>query len=649
MTKSWQNTVEFAKKLAADGLHDDGLSHLMSNLDNPPKDSQLASIFWYGSTFAKFNETAVLAKIYANRSQTESHPNKLTNAWALELLRKANQSEDLLNLVDNLSLTEMDHSLFHLHLANSMNDEEVLIKNADNQNLLSAFKKSVEQANIENKEEESAFICQCCEVFGRAPKTYKALIERQRTLFALIDKDLSNGRNATLTRLLFGQNLSSRRFVEALNQSSPKELNIIFKQNMQYFDKYIDLLNSPRDEFIDLAPKLILFLEKMRMIKENKNLDNLIEDWLERLPNSYSKNPENFPLEVLDQLVVLNRKNAPHIFDWYLSLRKDREEFENLALPTLPDKIVNSATLLRQRKPRIAVCISGQLRGYKEAFKTLKNRLFPDIETIFFIDTWQKIGRKKVHPIHAYRTFTGNFKNSFEIVGNQLGIETMMASYPSIMKLDDTSIATPEEISDHYGCAIENVRIESETSAKFDKFTNAQKMYYKILGAHDLFDKSGIEVDAVLRIRPDKNILKVHANFDWFNLIDKSQKNDTIFVDLPISLHPVMGLVVGDQVGFATKSLMEIYASALTFTSKASHLDWFDWPSFARPHLNISHALWINRVRALTLPIEWGKNFDPARLDAKDTFKLLKKDLNGRKLTHHDEILLCAAKADLSN
>ena len=149
-------------------------------------------------------------------------------------------------------------------------------------------------------------------------------------------------------------------------------------------------------------------------------------------------------------------------------------------------------------------------------------------------------------------------------------------------------------------------------------------------------------------MRPDKSLDGVTPAFDWHQLIDASHNDRVFYADFPARTHPTSGFVIGDQAGIATMELMHIYARAEETTVEAGHLGWTDWPATPRAHANLSHALWINGVRIDTMPVRWGKMFDPEALTPAAVLALLEQDLADRAPDASDDRLLAAAKDDLN-
>jgi hypothetical protein len=151
------------------------------------------------------------------------------------------------------------------------------------------------------------------------------------------------------------------------------------------------------------------------------------------------------------------------------------------------------------RKLKIGVMISGQMRGYSAAFETWKI-LFSNHDVDYFVSTWKLNGSsgKPDHLVNqTQRFYFGKYSKEIEEIldsGNGVNYEYIN----NIIK--PPKIITEDEIKKIYGNNT-RIKIEDEFGLKFLE-TNAQKMYYKIESAFSLIE-SPYEYDLLVRIRPD--------------------------------------------------------------------------------------------------------------------------------------------------
>lgn len=278
----WKSAVENSEKLALDGNSNEGLNILLATAGNPPTNSQLSFIFKYCAKYTLSAKVIELVKIYANKPSDTPRSGLLCNAWAIELLRKNHNFSELLTLVNRLSIHEMDHRLFYIHLSNAMHDENLFNSiAADDQNLLRAFKISIEQKSANKTETYSEFVRQSCIISKFQPEVYKRLIKKHHTLMNSIDANLAKGKNVFLLRFLLGQDVDACSFIAELNNSSPGDLNSIFSLNNNRFIHYVTLWAESKDITVELTPSLVLFFEKIKMKNINHQiLEHVIESWI---------------------------------------------------------------------------------------------------------------------------------------------------------------------------------------------------------------------------------------------------------------------------------------------------------------------------------------------------------------------------------
>ncbi|WP_425102285.1 hypothetical protein [Tropicibacter sp. S64] len=648
----WQEVQAEAKKMANAGQHAEGLAHLMSIVGEEPTDIQRAAIFQYASTFGQVETALPMAEAYAEERHARRLQHRFCNAWALDVLRKAGRYDTVLDLVCSFDADQMAVPIFYHLLAVALHDETLLRRVQDDPRLETLFVISVEQASIDAARFPSEFILRNATQFVAAPQAYTTFLMVHRRLLDAVSDRLGTAKNVLLVRLLLNRVEGVRReaLADALAVAHAREITAVWTIRRDRMPELMRLFYI--DGSFDytarvLPPQVILSFEKLGLGFPDTALTLITESWVDRIPERYADCPEEMPTGVLDQLAILHRKRAPQVYDWYIAHRGNADALTGLTIFN-PERSFPAPRLALERKPRVGVCISGQLRGYQLAFPKMQKNLLAGTEPVIFVDTWKKIGRKTPTPAQAWRMFGGEFLVAYQAVANNMGYPAMQARYPALTTLDDASNVTAEELAAVYGCPIEHVRVEDDETGVFTGYSNPQKMYHKILGCQTMLEDSGIEVDAALRIRPDKAVNGVTRDFNWHRIIANSAQDKVFYADFPYRTHPSSGLVIGDQAGIATMELMHIYARAIHTTVEAGTLDWADWPAQPRAHANLSHALWLNGVKMDTMPVQWGNNLDPDRLTSAATLALVEQDVASRTPDANDERLLAAARADLA-
>lgn len=647
----WNDVVKAAWAEAQAGRQTEAIESLIARVGPSPADPELSVILHMSAVHGQHARTLPMAEAYLTR-QSPVRGNRHCNVWALEVLRKAGQFEDFVVHTLAAAPEQISIPLFYVMLAGALHDETFLRDFEDDPRLETLFAMMVRQDHASGHQVRSEFIFKNAFTFTSAPQLYSTVFPVHRRLMLAVDAGLPDSKNVFLARLQLGlsEGIDGTALVRALDDVTPQELCAIWtirKERMAELMRPFYIEGSFNTAARDLAPHVVLTFEKMFSGLPDTALRLIVRDWVDHIPDRYGDTaPDDLPRDVLDQLVLIHRGRRPDIHDWYMARRPDPEALNALTLFN-PARSFPAPALSLTRKPRVGVCISGQLRGYTQAHPTVMQHLLADVEPVIFVDTWRKIGRKTPTPAQAWRMFSGSFLKAYQSTADAMGFQAMRARYPALTALDDASTVTVETLADFYGCPETHVRVEDDETGVFTGYSNPRKMYHKIRGAQDMLEASGIEVDAVLRMRPDKSLDGVTPAFDWHQLIDASHNDRVFFADFPARTHPTSGFVIGDQAGIATMELMHIYARAEETTVEAGHLGWTDWPAVPRAHANLSHALWINGVRIDTMPVRWGKMFDPDALTAQAVLGLLERDLADRTADANDARLLAAAKDDL--
>lgn len=158
--------------------------------------------------------------------------------------------------------------------------------------------------------------------------------------------------------------------------------------------------------------------------------------------------------------------------------------------------IINSSS---SKRLKIAVMISGQMRGYCAAFKTW-NKILSNHDVDFFISTWKLNGAsgKPDHLVNqTHRFYFGEYEEPLKnILENNEKINIELVS----KLIQPSKVINEDEIRRVYGERVK-IKIEDESDLIFLE-TNAQKMYYKIGSAYSMIEDPSA-YDLLVRIRPD--------------------------------------------------------------------------------------------------------------------------------------------------
>lgn len=111
---------------------------------------------------------------------------------------------------------------------------------------------------------------------------------------------------------------------------------------------------------------------------------------------------------------------------------------------------------------RIAVCISGQLRGYKQAFPTWHFLGLVDHHVCYVVHTLKDVGGGLPIPPKDARVLSGSFLEAYRAAWNEFGQEAMFSRYPGLFGLwaKDGGVADKGELIAFY--STEFVTVEGD-------------------------------------------------------------------------------------------------------------------------------------------------------------------------------------------
>lgn len=299
----------------------------------------------------------------------------------------------------------------------------------------------------------------------------------------------------------------------------------------------------------------------------------------------------------------------------------------------------------QSRRPRVAVCISGQLRGYLSALSSWRKHLLPGVDADFFVHSWTRTGRSGAEPFRAYLPFEGqNFQRCYREQCLRLGLEDFTRQYPHLFQaLADSSEVTAAHLSEVYGT--DQVVLEDDKDVRFFGWSNSRKMHYKIAQAQAMVDGSGQEYDLMLRIRPDKAMRLLAGT--WADICRTASDGLRLFTDLPMGAHCGC-LMIGDQFALGRPETMRIYgqtyADALVLESRGL----LDVSSFLQGHVSLARQCWLHGVHVHKFPARFGGLQEFAPLASAAILEQLRRDAEGRN-DSTDRLLMDAVSRDIAD
>ncbi|MGL6338266.1 MAG: hypothetical protein ACRC80_03910, partial [Waterburya sp.] len=210
---------------------------------------------------------------------------------------------------------------------------------------------------------------------------------------------------------------------------------------------------------------------------------------------------------------------------------------------------------------KVALCISGQLRGYEKAFQSWQEHIIERLNPDIFVHTWTDIGFKQPAISHAHRIIDGSFLSAYKKVLLQQYSPSKIAhinfseDYPAFKKLLDSKNrdCTLQELNQLY--QTQNIAIEDDREAPFTEKDNQMKMLYKVEACDRLHKNSGV-YDLVIRIRPDLEIKSFSR--DWWDIYQQCYECDRVFIN---RIKGSSIISAGDVFAVGTEAAISWYAS----------------------------------------------------------------------------------------
>ena len=211
---------------------------------------------------------------------------------------------------------------------------------------------------------------------------------------------------------------------------------------------------------------------------------------------------------------------------------------------------------IEQNKIKVAICVSGQLRGYKKAFPSwIKSLNLESIDYTFFVSVWDTIGGKQSGDF-LYRYIPGELAkeiHDFIATYGRKEFELLFKNLFSLISINN-DLVSKGELSEFY--STDYVKVESDSI--FDvKTSNMQRMCYKIEDAYCMAINSGQEFDLYVRIRPDKYLEVFKEGINWPQILLRCNQG-ILLCDFEPRVKIHQSIAVGDQMQIATKSVADI-------------------------------------------------------------------------------------------
>jgi hypothetical protein len=422
-------------------------------------------------------------------------------------------------------------------------------------------------------------------------------------------------------------NLFRKSIKSYIDQSSTNETAILFNSYLAYNDSFDYYQNN--------------FYKVLFRIGIND------ENYLACYLKLFEKFGQKFKESLVTGLIKSGRLSIAIIIDKHKPGNRLGSNIDNLIIDQSLDLVIfkklqslesnqeknnQIKTLGASNKPRVAVCISGQLRGYKAAFHSINELLSQLFDFDVYISTWSDVGCREPFPlVAANRVFNGEFLDSFKsVISNGLiSWEDFKVQYPSLMALIHSDNEVDKDFIYKSFDKANKVILDIQNESDVNLPTNQHKMFYKIERAFELVESQDLKYDFVIRMRPDRAIsLKVGIDeaFEQFNLCNNNQ----MLVDMSFMLHPFKGFVIGDTFALSDFNMMNHYAK---FYSEGRYK-----PDYIRPHNDLAFHLFAKNIEINDSPFSFSSFLNPL-LNDDDICTAIINDSNHRDFKV-DKILL---------
>jgi len=273
------------------------------------------------------------------------------------------------------------------------------------------------------------------------------------------------------------------------------------------------------------------------------------------------------------------------------------------------------------KKLKIAVCISGQLRGYKKAFATWNKFGLNNHDVDTYVCVWKDIGRKKLHAGHLGRLVTPNVAQVFKDYVSSYGLPKFELIFPSFVEyINRVDPVIASDIERAYGT--KNINIVDDE--KYTHFSNMEKMNMMINKCWDMIPDPQT-YDVVIRIRPDKDLNAFDFNFNNFKLNNFS---NVIIADSGPHIH-TDNIYMGDQFAMGNPQVMKVYSELYNkYLNKTEPLFAIDGFDNLHPHGTMYANMLLNDIKVYNgkKEIFFGGFFEAEPIDIDTLEDLLKKD-----------------------
>lgn len=448
-------------------------------------------------------------------------------------------------------------------------------------------------------------------------------------LFHEIKKEFKKQLNTNTAELTDTQLFTKLSLGFFEDDTDSKKLFFHFFENMNSFNFQV-IFNKEKEDII-----VSYFDEWIKKVLLSKRLGELSGEVIfAALLIITTLDKTDFLAQIKEQVTNLNQNNESES----PAMSSVRQILASYSDHHNPPTITHTQTL------RIAICVCGQLRGYKRAFESWNNWGMTKHSVDFYVHTWEIIGRKFPIGPQCSRVFSGNFLIAYQRIMQAHDAGWLKKNYPHLVNfIFESQRVSKEELSKTYNA--KSVAVEDDQHNTFASYSNSMKMYYKTQCCFELLPNQGRDYNLIMRIRPDK-VLHEELSIDWHKLAHESNITNTIFSDRGRELRPAIGYYMGDQVAVGVPRLMRDYCSTYDFSLNAKKKNLYGFQNYFSGHVNFAYTTHFKGINVKPLPMGWTDMIDAAPLALEDVYNNIMKDAQSRNSIEEDTLLLDACLKD---
>lgn len=244
------------------------------------------------------------------------------------------------------------------------------------------------------------------------------------------------------------------------------------------------------------------------------------------------------------------------------------------------------------RRLRIAVCVSGQVRGYKrviESWASVFDASEHDFD--FYCCFWDEIGSKPFVKQHMHRYFSDDFINIYlRHTESRSDTENELSYYPLYDVFNKKSKLSTNDVIETY----KPVKLDVVPTKDFKEQSGMYCMHYMIERCWNLIDDPN-SYDLIVRIRPDKPL---RGTLQWNRVLEKAVQG-YLFSDVQADMHQGVGLIMGDQIGISIPNIMRKYCQTFSNVKNVNGC-YSEYPGY-RPHMSLYLGMLEDGVEIISL------------------------------------------------